>query len=148
MKKIKRLNLTISGFSPQRIFIFTVMGTIAFLGILFNGCNKEEDNNEYYVKYEVNSSTIYYGGKLNVTVNTETNSNTTYTVNTRSPWETVVGPVRKGFHATLNVESPGDSYIKLYTQISVSINGDPFVLKKLDGSDEPRNSVYIDYTIE
>lgn len=148
MKTIRSLSLTFSEFLSQRHFRIVVSGILAFLGILCNSCSKDKDNNEYYVKYEVDSSTIYYGGKLDVTINTETNNNTTYTINTRSPWEIVVGPVRKGFHATLAVESPGDSYLKLYTQISVSINGDPFVLKKLDGSDEPRNSVYIDYTIK
>lgn len=148
MKTDKNLILAHSKSRAYCNFRVMALGIIAFIGILISGCSKDEDTTEYYVKYEVNSSTIYYGGKLNVTVKTETNNNTTFTIDTRKQWETVVGPVRKGFNATLEVEGPGDSYLKLYTQISVSKNGDPFVLKKNDGSDIPRNSVYIDYRIE
>jgi len=61
----------------------------------------------------------------------------------------VVGPVEKGLIATLGVIKSGstDATLRLYTQISVSINNEPFVLKKIDGSDIPRNSVNISYTV-
>lgn len=128
------------------------------LGLIFSfavfnwSCNKENVKNldEYYVKYEINSSTIYTGGKLNVALNSEKNQNTALVINTRSSWETVIGPVKKGFNATLSVVKEGnvDSYLKVYVQISVSKNGSPFALKKIDGSDTPRNSVQINYTID
>ena len=126
-----------------------IWGLINIIGISNLGCTKE-NKDEYYIKYEVNSSTIYYGGKLNVTISTENNNNTTIDINTRSPWETVIGPVKKGFTATLQVTKEGstDSQLKLYTQISVSKNGSPFALKKIDGSDTPRNSAQINYAID
>jgi hypothetical protein len=127
---------------------------ILFMGFLFsceNGNDSNDiDNDEYYVKYEVNSSTIYIGGKLNVTINTENNTNTTILINTRSAWETVIGPVKKGFNSKLQVSETGTNYghLKLYTQISVSKNNGPFALKKIDGSDTPRTSVELNYTID
>lgn len=148
MKTNKNLCLTMSKFKTPTSFRIIALLIIAFIGIYSSGCSKDDDN-EYYVKYEVDSKTIYYGGKLNVTVKTETNNNATYIINTRSEWETIIGPVRKGFNATLHIVQEGsDSHLKLYTQISVSKNGDPFVLKSIDGSDEPRDSVYLNYKIE
>ena len=58
--------------------------------------------------------------------------------------------VKKGFTATLQVNKWGsaDSQLKLYTKISVSKNGSPFALKKIDGSDTPRNYAQIIYAID
>jgi hypothetical protein len=148
MKTNKNLCLTLPKFKTQTSFRIIALLIIALIAIYSSGCSKDDDN-EYYVKYEVDSKTIYYGGKLNVTVKTEANTNATYIIDTRSKWEIIVGPVRKGFNATLHVEQKGsDNHLKLYTQISVSKNGDPFVLKSIDGSDEPRDSVYLNYKIE
>ncbi len=136
---------------PKKIILVLI-----FSFTLINwACKKEDKTNvnvpdEYYVKYEVNSSTIYTGGKLNVSLNSEKNQNTSTIINTRSPWETVIGPVKKGFNATLGVAKEGnaDNHLKLYVQITVSKNGSPFALKEIDGSDTPRNSVQINYTID
>lgn len=129
----------------------SLLSFLFLLAICFSACEsdnaKQNGGDEYYVKYEVNSSTIYVGGKLNVTINTEKNENTTIVINTRTPWETVIGPVRKGFNATLKVEALSSS-VSLYTQISISKNGSPFALKKIDGSDTHRQSVQINYTID
>lgn len=149
----KELNLTQSKSKAQRWRMGLIWGFIVTFGILNFGCddgNEISVSDEYYVKYEVNSSTIYSGGKLNVTLNAENNTTMTITINTRTQWEAVIGPVQKGFNATLNVSKEGaaDSQLQLYTQISVSKNGSPFALKKIDGSDTPRNSVQINYTID
>jgi hypothetical protein len=121
-----------------------------------NGNNDSGNNNygnnnsdEYYVKYEVDSSTIYLGVKLNVTITNENNQNMNIIINARAPWETIIGPVKKGFNTKLKVTCE-EAYntLKLYTQISVSKNGSPFALKKIDGSDTSRNSVQINYTID
>ncbi len=118
------------------------------LGVINFSCSKSGNSDNYYVKYEVNSATIYTGGKLNVTLS-DRDSSATYVINTKTQWETTIGPVKKGFNATLAVAKAGspDSQLKLYTQISVSINNEPFVLKKIDGSDVPRNSVAINYIV-
>ena len=129
-----------------------IWGLVFTFGIINWGCSKdgEKNSDEYYVKYEINSSTIYTGGKLNVELNAEENQNITLQINTRSKWETVIGPVKKGFKASLKVSEAGNNYghLKLYTQISVSKNGSPFALKEIDGSDVPRTSVEINYTID
>jgi hypothetical protein len=129
-----------------------IWGLIFAFGIIHWGCSKGDETNsdEYYVKYEVNSSTIYTGGKLDVELNAEDNQNISLQINTRSNWEIVIGPVKKGFKASLKVSEVGNNYghLKLYTQISVSKNGSPFALKEIDGSDVPRTSVDINYTID
>ena len=129
-----------------------VWGLIVAIGFINSGCDNgnEIDPDEYYIKYEVNSTTIYSGGKLDVTINTETNVPMTITIDQRTLWETIVGPVDKGFIASLNVTAIGDTnnQLKLYTNIYVSKNNSPFALKKSDGSDSPRDYVQISYTID
>ena len=132
-----------------------VLVFVATVGVSFTGCDKGDENvigdtDEYYVKYDVNSSTIYSGRKLDVTLNTESNETKTFTIDQRKLWETIIGPVQKGFNATLNVidRSANPDQTKIYTNIYVSKNGSPFALKKSDGSDTPRDAVYVSYTID
>jgi hypothetical protein len=121
---------------------------IAFVVALFS-CNKGTSD-EYYVKYEVSSSTIYTGGKLNVVVSAENSKNISTAIATRTLWETVVGPVEKGFDARLDVSCPTETYnhLTLQLQISVSKNGSPFALKKVDNSSTARSSATVGYTID
>jgi hypothetical protein len=130
-----------------------MIGIIFTLGLMSLGCNKEnEENNsdEYYVTYELSSSTIYYGGKLDVVISTDNNISETFVVNQRQNWEVIIGPVQKGFKASLSANATGNTYnhLRLYTNIYVSKNGSPFALKKSNGSDEPRDAVQINYTID
>jgi hypothetical protein len=147
----KKLSLTHSKFKPQRWRIGLIWGLIIAVGIIYSGCSKKDETSkdEYYVKYEVNSSTIYIG-KLNVVINAENNQNKSITINSQTPWETVIGPVKKGFESNLSVSEIGSNYghLTLYTQISVSKNSSPFALKKIDNSDVPRTSAQINYTID
>lgn len=138
--------MTVKVNDSARTWLFC--GILAFLTLISPGCNKEEDSAEYYVKYEVSSSTIYYGGKLNVSITNEEGINTIIIVNTRTDWEVVIGPVKKGFIADLSVEGPGDNYLTLYAQISASKNNGPFALKVADGSDDPRSSCQLSYKID
>ena len=155
MKHYKELNLTHSKSKVRWWFIFAIFGIV----FVFTSCEKENNcdnvyeengNDEYYVKYEVNSSTIYTGGKLDVIINTENNETMPIIINKRVLWETVIGPVKKGFNATLKVSSPTETHnkLKLYTKIYVSKNNSPFALKKNNGSDVPRDFVQINYTID
>lgn len=135
---------------------FLVLVTTLLIGTIVGGCKKEnsEDINiqpdEYYVKYEVKSSTIYYGGKLDMTFTTEENKPQTLVINQRSIHETIVGPVKKGFTASMSIMAKGNTHdkLKLYTNIYVSKNGSPFALKKTDGSDNPRDFTQISYKID
>lgn len=125
---------------------------ILSISIFTTACKKENStpSSEYYVKYEVSSSTIYSGGKLNLIITNEKNSQSAITIATRAPYEVTIGPVKKGFNASLSVSKEGspDNQLKLYTQISVSKDGGPFALKAINGSDSPRNSAQVSYTVE
>lgn len=128
-----------------------ILKSIILLSLLSSSCKKTDTPDapdRFYVKYEVNSTTVYSGGKLNVTIG-DKDSIQSIVINTKTPWETVIGPVEKGFNATLGVVKSGstDATLRLYTQISVSVNNEPFVVKKIDGSDVPRNSVSLNYTV-
>lgn len=147
-KKISAMNFEEKNVKGSVSANWLMWGILLITTLVGSGCNKEDNSDEYYIKYEVSSTTIYYGGKLNVTITNETNSNSLLIIDTRTPWEAVIGPVKKGFNANLNVEGPGDSHLKLYTQISASKNNGPFALKKVDGSDDPRNSCQLSYTID
>lgn len=115
-------------------------------------CEKDDaiPIDEYYVKYEVNSSTIYSGAKLDFTIRTEKNEDLTLVINQRTLHETIIGPVEKGFNASMLVSAQGNTHdkLKLYTNIYVSKNGSPFALKESDGSDKPRDFVQLSYTID
>ncbi len=152
MNHDKKSNSTHSKTKVQWWRKLIVWGFIFTIGIYIIGCKKENniDPNEYYVKYEVSSTTIYSGGKLDVTLNSEINETMTITINQRTAWEIVIGPVQKGFNATMKVVATGETNdkLKLYTNIYVSKNDSPFALKKSDGSDIPADSVDISYTID
>lgn len=126
--------------------------TSLLLTMTMSMCKKENatDNNEYYVKYEVSSSTIYSGGKLNLSVINEKNTWQTIQIATKIPYNVTIGPVRKGFYSNLSVSKDGspDSQLKLNVQLSVSKNGGPFSLKAINNSDSPRNTAQVSYTID
>jgi hypothetical protein len=126
---------------------------ILFVFLLY-GCKKTEVNDEYYVKYEVESSTVYYGGKLDVQLKSESSSTLPLVINQREKWETTIGPVKKGFIASLKVVKQGwngqtsETQLKLYLRIHVSKNNGPFALKQLNGSDTPRAIAETQITVE
>lgn len=130
--------------------IHYTLSFLLFMSIVNFGCKKSKDIDEYYVKYEVNSTTVYYGVKLNTTISNEKNSNTTLSIDAKIPWEKVVGPVKKGFNASLSVvkEGAATNQLRLSTQISISKNNGPFALKKIDDSNTPRNTAQLSYTID
>ncbi len=149
MEKLNILNV-----KKSTIFRLSLIAAVCGI-IILPSCKKEKGTNntdEYYIKYEVNSTTTYGGnlGKLDVTFNSENNTPMTITINQRTLNETVIGPVKKGFNATLKVNAIGKTYdlLKLYTNIYVSKNGGPFALKKIDGSDIPRDNVSVSYVVD
>ena len=125
---------------------------LAFSLLVFNSfsCNKNDAIDQYYVKYEVSSSTIYYGGKLDVTIRTENNADNTIVVSQRTKWETIIGPVNKGFNANLKVVAQGNTnnQLSINAAIYVSKNDSPFALKVIDDSDVKRDSLQLSYTID
>ena len=131
-----------------------IISLLAIVSFTLLGCEKDqiipEDSDYYYVKYQLSSSTIYSGGKLNVRYNAESNSFTNTTINQRQNWEVIVGPVFKGFKSQMHISASGQTHnkLKLYTNIYVSKNNGPFAIKESNGSDTPRDEASIAYTID
>ena len=139
--KMKNRKLSLLGILSVIIF-----GIISFGCDNSNGGSENNNSDEYYVKYEVNSTTTQ-GFKIDVTVTNEKNNNMNVSINSREQWEIIIGPVKKGFNAALKVDC-GMPFTSLYTKISVSKNNGPFAVKKIDGSATPRYIVQINYTID
>jgi len=146
-KNMKNQILSGSKLALKNLFLLVIT-----LSVLCGACKKENStsSSEYYVKYEVSSTTIYSGGKLNLSITNEKNSQSAISIATRAPYAVTIGPIKKGFNANLSVSKEGtpDSQLKLYIQISVSKDGGPFALKAINGSDSPRNSAQVSYTVE
>jgi hypothetical protein len=138
----------------QKKFIWTFIIT---LGIINFGCEKEvpnsnvdnnTNNDEYYVKYVVTSSSIYSVSRT-AQINSENNSKSSYTFS-NSPWEVTIGPVKKGFNASLNANiNTSQILAKTYinVEIQVSKNNAPFALKASNNSTEVRNLASTSYTL-
>ena len=133
---------------------WSLFSFLFMLAICFSSCDnesaKQNATDEYYVKYEMNNSTSpYVGGTVNTTINAENDKEMTFVINTASAWETVIGPVKKGFKAQLSVKSSSNyyGYLKLNVKISVSKNDSPFALKKNDEKTGD-TSIQINYTID
>ena len=135
---LNRLNLNIL---KELVFIL-------FLSLLLVGCESKKD--EYYVKYEVDSTTIYINGKLTLLISTESNPNSSMSIDQRVLREIVIGPVEKDFEASLILAAQGNTFdqLRLYANIYVSKNGSPFALKKSDESDDPRDYLEMSYQID
>ncbi len=130
----------------HRLFIVTLF---AFFLV---GCEKEELKDDYYVKYSVSSSTIYYGGKLDVTTSSASGDQL-FNVNQRVKWETTIGPVKKGFVTSLKIKKQGwdgiatENHLSINAKIELSKNGSPFYLVKNDDSSVPRATCEISHQI-
>ncbi len=137
----KELKLTHSKLKFQWWAIGAIFGIV----FTFSGC--ENNSDEYYVKYEVLSNSPGGQYTINATINSDSNVDLNFSFGSNFPWETIIGPVQKGFNATLKVSCEYDHMI-LNTAIYVSKNDSPFALKQSDGSDEERDYVEISYTID
>ncbi len=150
MRKLNKLSFNHSKNKFQWWKKLIIFGFIVSFGIVISSC--EDDNNvnsdEYYIKYDVTSSTIYVGYQLDFTIKNENNEYVT--VRTGGSPETIIGPVKKGFTATLEVNAVGETYdqLKLNAKIHVSKNDSPFALKASDESDSYRDFVALSYTID
>jgi len=130
------------------------------IALVITSCNKDTSSSnstpintntdEYYVKYIIKSKTIYIGGKINLTITDEKNTNLLKVVDQDITSETIIGPVKKNFKATLHAEAVGNTQgqLKMYSEIHVSKNNGPFATKALNNSETPRNVVDLTYTID
>lgn len=122
-------------------------------------CNKNSANNaQYYVKYVVDGGASYplaisSTSGLKVKLINDKNATEEYVRGNSISYEFPIGPIKKGFTATLTaLRFPGSSSLSLYIrpklQIYVSMNNGPYVLKREDISNTTRDSATISYTIE
>lgn len=126
---------------------------LLFFCAFTSGCEKSTTKDEYYIKYQVESSTIYYGAKLNVQIN-NVNGSLPFEINQRENWETIIGPVNKGFKASLKATKQGwdgqteEYHLRINIQIQVSKNNGPFAMKQINASNTPRAIAETNYIIE
>ncbi len=132
---------------------------LALVVIVLVGCNKNSSNNaQYYVKYVVDGGAGYplvtsSTSGLKVKLINDKNITEEYVRGNSISYEFPVGPIKKGFNATLTAlrfpaTASSSLYIKPKLQIFVSMNNGPYVLKKEDTSNTTRDSATISYIIE
>lgn len=123
-------------------YLFTII-TLLFV-LCLSSCSKESAI--YYVKYEVQISSVYAAADCAYTVTTE---NGTQTINTRAKsWSETFGPVKKGFEASINARTDFKGYITI--NIYVCRGEEPFTIKAQYASPNYTNSVsgFTSYTID
>lgn len=95
------------------------------------------DNSEYYVQYSIKSTyAYYYFGDIYYAA--EHGTQCAEKGRTVKSWSVIVGPVKRGFRASVRYDSGVASEVK----IEVSKNGSPFALK---ASGEKSASYTINY---
>ncbi|NNF35539.1 MAG: hypothetical protein HKN68_15645 [Saprospiraceae bacterium] len=124
--------------------------------LLLFGCSDSNDTeNEpdfYRVKYIVDSSTIHSGGQIDVTIDDPTfwEEELVFNIEYNERLEVTVGTYYRGDSPNLRAVAITDTFNQLYlvAEIYVAKNSrGPFVLKEINESDEPRDSVSLSYTI-
>lgn len=131
---------------------FFLLSNIIFC-ISITSCDKRVPQpkvDEYYIKYEINSNTIYSGKKLMVEYLNEKNEYVLVEIPAKKNWEVIIGPVYYGYTAKITVGEIGTYYgnLTLGCQISCSKNNSPFALKLIDNENIPRNRAEWEYTID
>ena len=118
-----------------------------FIVLAFFSCQKDTD--EYYVKYSIDSYHYQTGHKLELILNDENEERLDLLVDVREKVETIIGPVPYGFNASMIARDDGGNHTyELYGEISVSKNGGPFSLKAIDGSEDARSYLILEYGID
>ena len=149
MNCYKELDLVRLKTKSQWWRIGLILALIVTFGIVNFGCDNKNDD-EYYVKYVIQSSSGKYISSRYAQINSENNTEISFTFR-NSPWEMTIGPVKKGFNAKLKAgfNSAGNVYeYSINAEIHVSKNDAPFGLKKSNYSNTARTSVEINYTID
>jgi len=138
--------------------LYLVLVVIALFGCNKNSTNSAQSDTQYYVKYVVDGGASYplvtsSTSGLKVKLINDKNIIEEYVRGNSLSSEFPVGPIKKGFTATLTAlrypaTANSNLYIKPKLQIFVSMNNGPYVLKKEDMSNATRDSATINYVIE
>ena len=140
----------------NKSFILNITFLVA-TSFLILGCSKSslKQEDSYYIKYQVESSMPpgFLGTKLTNTIKNEKNESVVSVSNVGGVWEATIGPVKKGFNASINSvkvnwNGEAENRLKILFRIQVSKNNGPFALKKSDESSTPRASAEIQYVVE
>ena len=111
--------------------------------IILGNCQKNgesnSNNDEYYIKYKTDHSTIYSGYLLDVTYTDEKEKSKTVQIG-HGDWEMIVGPVKQGFNANLSIGARSNHHDKLRLNVEIhsSKNSSPFAIKSDNRSETPR----------
>ena len=108
--------------------------------------NSTQNNNVYYVKYEVN---MFVPPRFNHVLNYTTKKGEKTTSTTSSTWEGTYGPFKKGQTVSLTATPTATSSLVStnYVRIYVSCNNSPFGIKSENTSDK-NDGLSTKYTLQ
>lgn len=122
-----------------------------FLSLILCNCQDKNEtepiiptpNDDYYVKYEADITSVYIGNSIKYTVTTENGKQTFVSGKT---FTQTFGPVKEGFVASITADASGWEQAYCYVKIYVSRNNEPFALKANNSSSKMSSASYtIDY---
>lgn len=123
------------------------------LTIFLFACKKDEKeiSDDYYIKYAVESKTVYTGVKLITIIQDERNNAKELTIGT-GKWEMTIGPVKNQYIAKLDVTKKGwtgstENHLTMTLSIYISKNNGPFSLRVIDDNTSPRAKALITHTL-
>lgn len=108
--------------------------------------NSTQNNNVYYVKYEVN---MFVPSRFKQVINYTTEKGEKTTSTTSSTWEGTYGPFKKGQTVSLTATPTATSSLVStnYIRIYVSCNNSPFGIKSENTSDK-NDGLSTKYTLQ
>lgn len=123
--------------------LFAVCMLAIALPFVLTSCDKDDDDDIYYVKYEIDVTTSTPDATNKVGIVTESLTTQYLTLNGTVHKEITCGPVREGFTAAI-IGTDLSASTQHTLMISVSKNNGPFALKAVSNSGEKS----ITYTID
>lgn len=117
--------------SQKDVVMKRILMLMAFMPMLLgiSACSDDKDNTgEYYVKYKWHYTVTHSIITKAMVTYVDADGKKVRVGKVSNGWEVTVGPVAKGFEASLLVEETS-GYVSHESTIEVSRNGEPFVLK-------------------
>lgn len=115
-------------------YLYAVLAVLATTFLLFTSCSTDDER--YYVKYEViSSSTIQ-------SIVCKSEGGLKYFSQEGTKWEITFGPYEKGDKVSISASNSGND---IQARIYISIEKEPFVLK---AEKKEKGRVELEYTID
>lgn len=137
----------------KQISKFLTLLSLSTILIFCNSCKKEEStpDDEFYIKYKFEMRTLA-GRTENIIIDYNEEDGQNRQTETKGDFETTIGPVSKGFQASLSPKDKNplqfEYHLKLNLKIFVSKNNSPFAEKAVNESSDPRTSASLIYTVK